>query len=98
MPAVKAEAGVKTTEPLLTVPEPSEVAPSRKVTVPLMVPAVCEATVAVKVGSSVVVMVDLESANVVVVAAKLPPLTTWETVFDVDGAKLESPPYIAMTE
>jgi hypothetical protein len=65
--------------PPLTVPDPSTVAPSLKDTVPVIVPAVVELTVAVKV-TVWPYTVGLTDA---VTAVEVPARTTWVSVDDV---------------
>ena len=77
--------------PLLTVPLPIEVEPSRKLTVPVMVPLVCDETVAVKVTDWPTMDGFAEEANAVVVAASAAAFTVCVTAVDVLAAKLLLP-------
>ena len=85
--------------PALSVPEPREVAPSRNVTVPVMVPAVVELTVAVSVTDcpNFDGLADgLTEVSVGAFAAAA--FTVCVNVAEVLAAKLASPPYAAVME
>ena len=77
--------------PLLIAPLPICVAPSRKFTVPVMVPAVCDVTVAVNITDWPALDGFCEDANTVLVVAKEPVFTVCKMPEDVLGAKLASP-------
>jgi hypothetical protein len=84
--------------PLIATGAPSCVAPSKKLTVPVSVPAVVDVAVAVKVTFAPTVEGFAEDASAVVVAAKAAAFTTCDTAVDVLAAKVASPPYLAVTE
>jgi len=77
--------------PLLITPLPICVAPSRKLTVPLIEPEVCEVIVAVNVTDCPTVDGFCEEARAVLVAAKEPAFTVCKMPEEVLGAKLASP-------
>src|SRR5580698_4081719 len=84
--------------PDASVPIPSDVAPSRNVTVPVIVPAVVDVTVAVNVTLAPVVDGFSDDATAVVVLALPAPFTTCVNAGEVLAAKLVSPPYCAVIE
>jgi len=81
----------KAATPPAMVPEPIWVAPSRKLTLPEMVPAVWEVTVAVKATDCPTVEGFGAEVRAVVDAAPPVALTTCEAPEEWLGAKLESP-------
>src|SRR5271154_757901 len=84
--------------PAPTVPIPREVIPSKNVTVPLIVPAVAEETVAVNV--TLVPTVDGFSDDVTneVVAAFVPAFTVSVSASEVLAENFASPLYFAVIE
>jgi hypothetical protein len=83
------------TPPLFNVPVPSEVVPSRKVTVPAGVPEVLDVIVAVNVTRAPLDAVAVELTNTAVVGASV---MVSVIAAEVLAVKLESPPYAAVTE
>lgn len=84
--------------PPASVPVPSEVAPSRNVTVPVIVPAVTEVTVAVNVTFAPVVEGLSEDAASVVVEALVPTFTVCVNAGEVLAVNFVSPLYFAVME
>jgi hypothetical protein len=74
-----------------TPPVPSEFTPSKKVTVPVMVPAVVEVTVAVRVTEAPTLDGFSDEVSVVDVAAVVEGFTVWVSAVVVLPEKLESP-------
>jgi hypothetical protein len=87
LPPVNAEVAYVAVPPLFSVPVPSVVVPSMKVTVPPGVPAL-EVTVAVKVTEAPKVDGFSEEARDVVVG---PGLTVWESAGEVLPLKFVEP-------
>lgn len=81
-----------------TAPVPSEVAPSKNVTVPEIVPATDEATVAVNVTLAPAMDGFCDDARAVVVGALIPAFTACVSAGEVLPAKFASPLYFAVTE
>src|SRR5579872_6232598 len=81
-----------------SVPEPSEVLPSRKLTVPVgvAVAPVGPATLAVNVTDWLGAEGLGEEASAVVVDKRTGGFTTWVNTADVEPLKFESPPYTAV--
>src|SRR5271168_3535838 len=96
-PAVRAEVA-RVALPLASVPMPSEVAPSMNVTLPVIVPAVCEVTAAVNVTDAPNVEGFKEEVTAVAVATVAAALTVCNTPEEVLGAKFASPLYWKLIE
>jgi len=80
------------TPPPLSVPVPSVVVPSRKVTVPVGVPEVLDVIVAVKVTGAPPDAESAELTNAAVVALAAAGVMVSAKAADVLAVKLESPP------
>ncbi len=83
VPCVSAVVAMVATPPVPTVAVPMEVAPSWKVTVPVMEPAVAELTVAVNVTEAPTVDGLREDVKAVVVAAAVETFTVCVSAVDV---------------
>jgi hypothetical protein len=77
---------------LFNVPVPSEVVPSRKVTVPVGVPEVLDVTVAVNVTAAPLDTEAAELTNAAVVGVAAAGVMVSVTAREVLAANLESPP------
>jgi hypothetical protein len=82
----------------LRVPVPSEVVPSRKVTVPVGVPEVVDVIVAVKVSWAPLEAEAAEVSNAAEVAAGAAAVMVCVAGAEVLAVKLESPLYLAVME